>query len=473
MYEKEENAVQKAIDTLYDIAALKQDTSTEMGVTQEYNSEIRTAKYDSAKGKANFKEKSFDGKKTIVDPLSGEILHKSQNAAKNKYHNKNSDGEIVSRAWAKHSAETDHVDAIHDVHRIARHNKFLKDEDVKEIVNKETNYRILSKADNTSKGDKNDWEIILDPNSKMNTESKVIMAKQKIVADVAMHKDFALRTAKNIGDEFTLGAKNALVESVIPLTADTVHNICQVFKGDKSLSEAGKGIGKGVVKVAVCGGRNQLLSDIIGQNEWAQIVQVSTIVKDSAIKYVNGEIDGKEFVSEIGVKGGTMVASMVGGSVGRELGLFIGAIVGGSVLPGSGIVIGAEIGKIVGEVLGSIITTLACGAILTARDVLKHMDDYKLKEAQIRRLTVNALAEMDNQRTKLIRIAKTENEAWNTTINSSFNTIFSALSISNNPEEAFNMITNGLDGILSLVNSTAKFHSIEEHEAQLNTALDL
>lgn len=52
-----------------------------LGVTQDYD----RSNYDSARAKRTYKEKAFGDSAVITDPTTGEILHKSQTAAQNKY----------------------------------------------------------------------------------------------------------------------------------------------------------------------------------------------------------------------------------------------------------------------------------------------------------------------------------------------------------------------------------------------------
>lgn len=190
----------------------------------------------------------------------------------------------------------------------------------------------------------------------------------------------------------------------------------KIYNGEESLGDAAKEMSKVVVDVAVTGGTNKLVLDVINSkvgksknalfsklansNEVAQIITVAMIVKESAVKYINGEIDGKEFIEEVGVKGTTMVAGMIGGSIGGEIGTILGGIAGTVALPGVGTTAGVVAGKVIGEVLGTIITTVACSAIVSVYNTSKHLNDYKLKENKIRKLEAEALKEMKNQRDK-------------------------------------------------------------------------
>lgn len=471
----------------------EQTTNINLGITKEYTKENRAKLWDSAERKQEYKDKIFEDNKTYQDPITGKILHKDQTAAKRKYHMKNEEGENISTKWAEHSAETDHINALKDVHDKVKNNPFLTDEDFKEVMNSDENFRILSKATNTSKGEKSDWDIILDNNNGISTKGKLQLAKEKIKSDVVLTGKFATKTVENAGKEFVAGAKDTVIGSVIPLTTEAIRKLINVAQGKESLEEAAKDMGKITVNVAVVGGTNKLLVDIAssqlqnskssilrniaGSNGVSQIVSVAAIVQESAIKYINGEISGTEFIEEVGIKGTTMVAGMIGGQIGRELGGIIGATIGSAALPGIGTGVGYIAGEVIGQLLGVIITTVACSAIVyfynggkSLYNTYKHLNDYKLKENQVRKLESEALKEMENQRKKFREIVENEYKMWDETIQSGFEKI-----LINACEETYNLagVTEGLDKILSLFGKKVKFSTIEEYENQLDMPLKL
>lgn len=145
----------------------KREKKENLGITQEYNRENRAELWDSARAKEEYKQSAFNGKQTMIDPISGKTLHKDHAAARRKYHMQNAEGEKISAKWAEHAAETDHINAIKDVHDAVRSNPFLSDSDLKEIVNSKENLRILSKRDNAAKGAQSDWQIITDKENGM------------------------------------------------------------------------------------------------------------------------------------------------------------------------------------------------------------------------------------------------------------------------------------------------------------------
>lgn len=459
-----------------------------LGITKEYNKANRDALWDSAKGKAEYRDKMFGEKQTYADPVSGKTLHRSQTAAQNKYHMKNSEGVHVSSKWAEHSAEVDHINALKDVHKKVKNNPFLTDDDFKNIMNSDENYRILSKSDNIAKGAKNDWQVILDKSNGMSAGGRVQMAKQKVKADAVINSRFASKTAENAGREFISGSKDMLIDSAIPLTAEAVRRMVHVVQGDESLEDAAKGMAKTTVDIAVAGGSKRLIADVLSasleanrsaavqsvlnSSHLSQILSAAMIVKESAVRYINGEINETEFFEEIGEKGTSMVAGMIGGQVGREIGEFVGSIIGTAAIPipGIGTAAGYAVGGVVGEVLGVIITTAACSAIVSVFHTSKNLDQYRLKEAQISRLEKEALREMEYQRKKFADIVQREYQVWDKTIQSSFDQILLCAC-----EETYDLqgVTEGLDRILSIFGKKVRFNSLDEYEAQLDQTLTL
>ncbi len=426
------------------------------GVTQNYDRNL----YDDTRKKEQFKDETFEGKKTIKDPKSGQVLHRSHSSAKKKYHTK----------WARHAAETDHIKSLKEFHDSAKHNPFLTDEDVKTIANSRENYQILSKSENASKSNK----------TMVNNSS----IKQTLSANVTLHGKFAKKTVENATKDFFIsGAKDTLINSVIPLTAKAVEEMVQVATGEKSFQEATSTIAKHTLKTAVTGGSyqvlqhavnthlknsgNTLLKSISG-NQLAQIITVANVVQDSAMRYFGGEISGKEFVEEIGSKGAVIVAGMIGSEIGGEIGSIVGGILGTGTMPFIGTGAGIVAGRVVGEILGTIITTVACSGILGVYEVYQHRNDYLRKEKQIKTLEREALAEISAQRKKFQQIVQQEFACWDKTVQSGFDRILSCACEENYD---LNGVTQGIDKILSLFGKSVAFKTLDEYEQQLDKPL--
>ena len=71
----------------------KDSIGKKLGITKEYNKEIRDKYYDSSQAKKEAKKEFFGDKNTRRDIVTGELLHKDQGSAQMKYHMKTN--------WAK------------------------------------------------------------------------------------------------------------------------------------------------------------------------------------------------------------------------------------------------------------------------------------------------------------------------------------------------------------------------------------
>lgn len=214
---------------------------------------------------------------------------------------------------------------------------------------------------------------------------------------------------------------------------------------------------------------NPLFQKIASSGQIGQITAVALIVADSAERYLNGEIDGREFVAEIGEKGTMMVAGMIGGEIGSEIGTFLGLAAGG--------LVGAAAGKVIGKVLGTVITTAACSGIILVssavkdiRETAKHLDDYRKKERELAMIRTEALAEMERQREKFRAICAEEFGRWDETFAEGFDRIMESAC-----EGVYSAkgVAEGLDEILRIFGRSVRFGTVEEYEAQLDSALVL
>jgi len=272
------------------------------------------------------------------------------------------------------------------------------------------------------------------------------------------------------GKKFAQGSREALASSVIPLTAEAVRNLCQVASGDLKAKDAAKRMGKLTVEVAVAGGTKRIMVDgvstilkqshntalrsLAGSNELTQIIVLGIIVKDSALQYLDGQIDGSQFLERVKDEGTVLMASTIGAAVGGTMGTVL--------LPG--------VGTAAGELIGSLVTMVACSAIVSAVQTARHLDDYRMQDAYIRSIENKALDEMAAQRQHLKMVYEREYRHWDAQICSGFDLILQSAC-----EETYNLegITTGLDRILQLFGKEVTFRNIAEYENQLNEPLVL
>ena len=165
------------------------------------------------------------------------------------------------------------------------------------------------------------------------------------------------------------------------------------------------------------------------------------IIGESIIKFVNGEIDGKEFFEEIGEKGVIAMASAIGGAVGEML----------VPIP------------VVGAFIGSIIVSTVCAGIYKLKDIYKSINKYKEKVSKVNRLANEALREMERQRNVLKKIIYDEFSNWDSNFDSAFNMIYN--SAINDDTDG---IAIGLNNILETFNKQVYFSNRDEFDEFFN-----
>lgn len=435
----------------------------ELGVTKEYNSENRAKLWDSEKNKNAYKEKFFDGEKTRKDPVTGEILHSEQKAAQNKFHMKNTAGENNSTSWAKHAPETDHIIPLKKIHERNKNNPFLTDSDIKEIANKDHNYTVTSKKFNAAKGERSNISIALDKDQNLSIEGRAKLISDQAKAEILVNSDIAARTTVNATKEFSKGAADALAESAVILMADGTRHLINLAQGKEDIEDAAKSAAMTTAGVAVAGGTNRLISDVLGQSSnkllssvvksghFNKMVSVAMIITNSAVKYINGETSSEGFMLEITTNGLAIVSSLITDIALSGLGP-----------------LGIVTAPVASQIIGYIVTTVACGTIATIKDTFKHIDDYKIKEAQIRSLESKALKEMKNQREGLRNLIHSEYSKWDEAFQEGFDMIICSAFKETYSAEG---IADGLDRILGVFGKNVAFKTTEEYESQLDSTL--
>lgn len=433
-----------------------------LGVTQDYD----RSNYDSAQAKKNFKDSVFGDNETITDSYTGETLYKSHKKAKEEY----------SSEYSKHAAEADHVNSLKSIHEKAKKNPFLSDDDVKEIANTKENFRVSSKHDNASKGEKSDFAVVLDRDSDFSLKGKAKYAGEKVKSDVVLTAKFTARTAENISGLAVDSAKNSIENNAMKFVEYGVEHIIDVATGEENFEDAaagfgalavetvGKDVAKDVIDAALV--NNALYQSLKNSSVLGELIQVGTIVAESASRLIDGEITAEEFMLEIGDKGAIMVAQMIGGEVGAVVGEIIGISAGG--------LFGAGAGKVIGQAIGTMIATVACNVVIAIRtniiNNLKSLNDYKLKEKAIHKLEMEAIAEMEHQRQKFRSIVESEYRKWDENIEAGFDMMMSSACL-----EIYDLqgITDGLDRILSVFGKSVMFKNLDEYESQLDMPLKL
>lgn len=422
----------KKDDTLVAISTqqgLKETTEFEaqLGITKEYSKINRDKYWDSTARKRAYKEKVFKGKKTYKDPVTGKVLHKSQTAAQKKYHMKSVDGANISKKWAEHSAETDHVISLKELHERIKDNPFLSDGDLQKIANQDYNYRATSKQLNTSKGEKSDIEVALDSEADLTLEGRAALIKGKIVAETGVNSAIAATTIKNAGKVFIEGAKDALAASAIPLVIRGTQDLMKVANGDMTTKEAIEDIGKLGLSIAASGGtvrtasialgpilknsENSILKKFANVNQIGTVLVIGSIVVRAAGKYMDGEVDTEGFFTEIGQEGLSLAAGMLASKA-------VTAALGGAAIGGPVTIV---------PMLAAMAASAACQEIYAQA---KRVSQEKKDNEEIRSIAAAASSAIQEQQQELRRLMDENHAHWAEEMNEIFQGI--AVGLANN-----------------------------------------
>ena len=381
----------------------------DLGITQTYNKQNRDKLWDSSAKKRAHKEKVFGEKQTYKDPVTGETLHKSQTAARRKYHAETPDGKTASSAWAKHSTETDHVVPLKELHERTRKNPFLRDSDLEEIANQDLNYREISKSFNASKGAKSDLQIALDPSSDLSLEGRIELVKGKVTAELGVNSEIAIRTAKNAGSIFVEGAQSALAASAIPLVISGSQTLIRVAKGEMSVKEAVEEMGNLGVSIAASGGsmrvasfalsealkesQIQILRNFAAMNQIGNVLVAGSIIARATGKYLGGEVDASGFFSEIGENGLSLVSGMLASG-------FVTKLLGTATVTTA---------SLAAPVLAAMIASAACTEIYR---YAKKLEEEKKSNREIRNIAVEAYNSIKGQQAEIERLLDQDHKHW-------------------------------------------------------------
>ena len=253
--------------------------------------------------------------------------------------------------------------------------------------------------------------------------------------------------------DFATGEKNfdETSRAICAQTKVVVKNVVIERGKQVAIDEAKRIGGKMVGNTA----KNLLLKASINSNVAGKVLAFGTMIKDNVVDWVDGKISDEQFVREVGKKGLTLAVESVGAFVGADIGVSYGAVVGQTLIPI----------PVVGAVIGSTVTAVACSGVIAAVDATFRLwDASKINPAADRRRIVSkiksdALAEMNRQRAVMQKYFADEKLTWDANVKAGFELIASG-TYSNDVE----VIAQGLDKILNNFGSRVAFSSYEEFD---------
>lgn len=429
--------------------------------------------YDNIYKREKFKEALFDGKATTKDYITGETLHLKRQMATNKY----------GKARANyHTGQVDHIVPLEQVHSMAKKISFLTDEDVRAAANSEWNYRFTQSHLNQSKQSKSNFDMAQKYLLEGKYEESAKLLGDGVVANAGVSAELTIRAMKNAGESAVKNIYGSLqpnashlarkVEkellnstkelkqrigedlngAAIPLIVSSVNALVSVTKNEKTLGEAGKDIAKQTGTVIVTTEAQRVCVDVANHalknsgvnilkqtakaNVIAHAVTIGFMLKDAAMDWLDGNLSDAEFVEQVSRKGTTLFLESLGATIGQ------------TVIPI----------PIVGAVVGSIVTSVACGAVFSLMDAAKNNASEE-KRNMISAIAADALREMKQQQEILQKYIADDAQKWNKNVNEGFSLIYTGTKAND-----VAIIAGGLDCILTNFNKRVRFSSLEEFD---------
>ena len=184
-YERQESV---GIDQIA-VTVASMDTS-QLHVSDEY---VR-GKYVDSKKMATVKEQAYTKEgggqaKTMIDPYTGKVLHRDQQAAEHKY---------GSAKKTEHTSQTDHTVPLKDIYEKHKESAWLTDSDIRDAANNVHNLKEISTHINEQKGRDTNPECIKKHRNEMSTEQKIAMTKAHVEGKISTEAILVGMKVKNV-----------------------------------------------------------------------------------------------------------------------------------------------------------------------------------------------------------------------------------------------------------------------------------
>lgn len=407
--------------------------------------------------KNSYRYRKFDGKRTTLDEYSGETLYisskgKSSTNAKRHYS-------------TEKTANTDHitpVDKMKDRYEKKVQEGKITKAQLKEITNSDYNLAITSEKRNKAKGNMSNHEYLYEQLKKgkpedFNTTFNMLQTElQSTVATgfnvrsnelnnkVNKILDIDTKRLDEISKENSKAISSGTGAAFMSFTVSTVNNIVLIATNEKSTDQAIKDIvydtgssfvtttGIDLLQYALKESAkkipNKTLNTILSKDLPIQQISAAVMIGNSVCRYLNDDITMEECVTEIFLNGM--------GSLAYSLGMMIGGPA------------------------GAIVSTIIIGQI--NKSIIEYQQQAKIdreKERRLSNLTKEALYAMEMQRQELLKMVDEQNIQFHNVVNGGFEKIFTS-ALQNDAEG----IAVGLDNILSTVNKSVMFKSLEEYD---------
>lgn len=412
---------------------------------------------DDGAAKERIKREAFKGNAEVRDPYTDDVLCLKKSEARIEY----------GDDWTKHAAEADHKVSLEHRYEQTKNKPWLTNDDVKKSSNSSKNLEVVSRKFNNAKRKKSNTEFVNDEEYLKKTgvelspdgKAKAIQTEKQAQRELNV-QDFKDSAKNLVQTGHKAGVKAAKSGAIIGGGMSAIRNVVSIVKGEKDAGEAildtakdtagaaALSYGTGAIGTTIAHSlsysSNPLLSTLSKTNLPSQIAVAVLETGKTMKKYICGEIDGTECMTELGEKGTGMIAASCGAAVGQ-------------------IMIPVPIlGGMVGSMVGYVFSSSYYNELVTIMQNRKLAHEERLKiEAECR----EAIAALKQYRREIERVAEEYFAEYTMVFQNAFSTIDSSLMVGDTDGviSGANMITEKLGGKVQY-NNMAEFDEFMNDE---------
>ena len=318
-------------------------------------------------------DETFKHTDSVKDPYTGNTLYRDKDLAMQNY----------GSEYTSHTPNADHtvpIDYLHDKHK---DNPFLEVEDLKEIVNQNDNFQVISEKVNKSKGKKSTDEFLSDKQKReelgiSDARAKTQRRKAKEVEN-SLENDLTKATIKRAAGHFHSAGKNGAIAAGSAVAIQSgIMNFVAVCKGEKNIKDAVLDTSLSTIKAAgtgyltsgsfavinrwLCSSNSPFIQALGKSNMPAKVVTGAMVIGGSVVAFCQGKITAKECMTKIAQNSAEF------------------AVVGESSVIGQALIPIPVDGAVIGSMVGMALTSFVFGN--TQRNLEKEREFSK--RAQIR-----------------------------------------------------------------------------------------
>ncbi len=302
---------------------------------------------DDGSAKERIKREAFKGNVEVRDPYTDDVLCLKKSEARINYGDE----------WTSHAAEADHKVSLEHRYEQTKNNPWLTNDDVKKSSNDSKNLEVVSRKFNNAKRKRSNSEFVNGEEYLKKTgveltqegKSKAIQTEKQAQRELNV-QDFKDSTRNLVQTGHKAGVTAAKSGAIIGGGMSAIRNAVAVAKGEKDAGEAildtakdtagaaALSYGTGAIGTTLAHSlsysSNPLLKTLSKTNLPSQVAVAVLETGKTMKKYICGEIDGTECMTELGEKGTGMIAASCGAAVGQimipvpVLGGMVGSMVG-------------------------------------------------------------------------------------------------------------------------------------------------